>query len=253
MGASGARDGAEDRLLQRRVEDAARLAAERPRFLGFLDPRQRRLAESCLRRQGFSNVLFWGGYEGAERVWAGLFPAEDTAQPQAFPVRALRAEWSSGALSHRDFLGAVLSLGVERRAVGDILVSDGSCVLFLDANILPFVLQNLDKVGGARVTCGETDAAGVGRSDSFIPIEGTIASARLDCVVATLLHVSRGEAARVVESGRVSVDYEPCEKPARPVSDGAAVSVRGSGRFEILQIGPATKKGRLRFSARKFQ
>lgn len=245
----------QDGLFLKRVEDAVRLAARKPYFLGFLDPRQRALATSRLKALGFRNVLFWGGCDGAERVFAGFFPGGEEPAPEAFPVGALRVSWKAAparAVTHRDVLGSVLALGVLRRSVGDILVEEDGCLVFLDTGILPFVLQSLEKVGGASVRCREAPPGEAHREQKFEPIEDTIASARLDCVVASLLNLSRTAAALAIEHGRVQLNFEPCEKPTRLVSPGMTLSVRGAGRFDVLTVGPPTRKGRLRFSARKY-
>lgn len=242
----------EDRLLLARISDAVGLAGKRPYFFGFLDPHAKMLAERELTHLGFQNYLFWGGFDGAERVCAGLFP--DYIEPDAklFPIGAVGFRWRTGALSHRDFLGSLLAQGIERRAVGDIVIDGTSCTAILEQSIVPFILQNLKKVGGTGVSCEETDAGGLTRHEEFREIKDTIASPRLDCVVAALLNFSRGDAAKLIEAGLVTLNYEACQKIAQPVPEGARITARGHGRYQIERLGPPTKKGRLSFQAKKY-
>ncbi|MDR3644644.1 MAG: S4 domain-containing protein, partial [Clostridia bacterium] len=116
----------------------------------------------------------------------------------------------------------------------------------------PFVVESLQKVVGAGIVCAQADAGGLVRHDTFREIRDTVASPRLDCVMAALLNLSRGDAAELIGSGLVAVNYEVCSKPAQPVAEGAAVSARGYGRFLIERLGPETKKGRLGFLAKKY-
>ena len=122
--ASTSKPNVEDSLLQARIEDAIRLSEDHscPRFVGFLDERQQGVVRIILRKCGCDRFLFWGGYDGAERVLAGIFPSFMQPEPAAFPLDALAFSFRSGiSLSHRDFLGTMLSCGIKREKVGDIL------------------------------------------------------------------------------------------------------------------------------------
>lgn len=247
----------DERLLLARAGDAVRLSRKSVRFIGFLGPREQQLVKSRLEAIHFENALFWGGYKGAERVFAGFFPDRDEPDEAAFPLGAVRVSWREGALTHRDFLGSILSLGIERRAVGDIVPGDAasgdfSCAVVLDRTVLAFVSDNLLKVGGTAVDCAPADPGGIVRRETFRELRDTVASPRLDCVVAALLNLPREKAAELIRAGLVSLEYEACLKPTQQVPEGADLSARGYGRFIVDRIGPPTRKGRLGLTARKY-
>ena len=245
-----------DRLLASRVSDAIEAAGRQyvPHFVGFLDGHQRRVAQRvCDRMPGDGRVLFWGGFEDAERTVLGVFPPFGEPETAAFPIRCVRIRWRFRELTHRDFLGSLLSLGIRRDKIGDIAVGDGECMVMLDEAVARFVMQNLEKVGGAGVRCEEADEASVHVQAHFDELSDTVASPRLDCVVAALGGMSRTESGRLIASGLVSVDFETAVNPSAPVREGSTVSIRGHGRFIMDAIGPATRKGRLKFSARRYR
>ena len=248
-------DGA-DRLLASRTADAFEAAGRQyiPHFVGFLDGHQRRVAQQvCDRLAGECGALFWGGFEGAERTVLGVFPPFSEPEAGAFPIRCVRIVWKFRELTHRDFLGSLLSLGIRKDKIGDIVVGSGECMVMLDEAVSHFVLQNLEKVGGAGVRCEEAEGASVHVQADFEALTDTVASPRLDCVVASLGNMSRTESGRLITNGLVSVDFETVMNQAAPVCEGSTVSIRGHGRFIIDAIGPATRKGRLKFAARRYR
>jgi RNA-binding protein YlmH len=244
----------DERQLISRIEDALGAVGRYPRFLGFYDMHQRGVAIRVLEENSTRGCqyAFWGGYEGAERVYLGLFDAQETVEIDAFPLAGLKFTWKFGELTHRDFLGALLSLGLKREKLGDINAGECECSLVLDAAISGFVQQNLLKVGGSGVSCVSSDLKDVKKHQNYSDIADTVASARLDCVVAALVNVSRSEAEKLILNGSVAIDFETATNTAAKASEGSTVSIRGHGRFIIDSISSFTKKGRLRFAARKY-
>lgn len=123
-----------DDVLKARLEEAVRLASfsGKPGFVGFLEDYQAGTALTVAARLNFSNLKLWGGFPDAERVFFGAFPDGMQPRAQAFPIIALTVRYRAcDRLTHRDFLGALLHAGVDRSALGDILVEDGRCVFFL--------------------------------------------------------------------------------------------------------------------------
>lgn len=246
----------------------------------FLTPREAREATRCLAaRLRVGTALLVGGYPGAERVRAILLPdyLEGLADPRelsADPVVALAAAGFeeiaaaiSGAvvpvrikgsgyrvLSHRDYLGALLHLGLERDAIGDILpMSDDEAIVLTGVGMAAFLEDNLTHIASdvVRVTRMPTDTPLTyeRRLDS---IHDTVASPRLDCVVAALCNLSRDRAQTAVRGGLVELDYETVQSCDVEVEPPSTISVRGYGKFAVHEIGGETRKGRLRLSAGKY-
>ncbi len=229
----------------------------------FLSPRECALAEGYLGRRGTSFVS-WGGYAGAERRRVYLLPdymseAEDMAALSDYGfehgISALGITHGGyRQLSHRDYLGSVLGLGIKRNVIGDILVAeDGQCTLFCDSGIKVFLLCEFSRVANDKVKVRELSEDSLTLPERrFLPINDTVASARLDCVVGALCSLSRDKAKQLVISGAVEISFVPEERPDRVVEEGAMLSVRGFGRYRIISLCDKTRKGRYRLVAEKF-
>lgn len=238
----------EDALLRARIDDACELCEMRscPRFVGFLDEHRQTVARAVLREKGTSSFRFFGGYEGAERTILGVFPSFLPPEDDLFPLSAIGFRYRQTAqLSHRDFLGALLGVGIKREKLGDIVCGSGLTVVFADEELAPFLAESVNKVGseGVHAVFPYTDEVTVHRE--FREYQDTVASPRLDAVLKAALRISREEAARCIVAGAVSCNHMPCEAVAHTVKEGDVLSVRGAGRFLIATLGPLTKKGRL--------
>ena len=269
------------RLLLARLDDlCARGARGETAVSPFLTPREAKYAALCLSaRIGQGTALLWGGYPTAERTRAVILPdyTEGLVEPAALaadPVAALRAVGldepadtiseavvllriaGSGfrELGHRDYLGSALGLGLERDALGDILVEDPhTACLVTSAQIGRFLITGLEKVGTDTVKVALAPAGTRPASTRRLqPISDTVASERLDCVVAALCNLSREKAQTAIRSGLVELDYEPTDAVDETVEAPATISVRGFGKFAVHSFDGTTRKGRVRLVAGKY-
>lgn len=223
----------------------------------FLSPEERVRAAAHLERQG-ARFCFRGGYEEAERTVAIFLPdymEEDMLDTDdIFLPIAIRI---SGyvKLTHRSFLGALTALGIDRSAMGDILLFDWGAVLFALPSVAQFLLSEpspLERVGADKVKVTLCERSMIeGYKRSFIPFTDVIASERLDCAVAAFAGVSREKAKAATERGDVSLDYRVCTRPSEEIAEGAIISVRGVGKFKIESL-MKTKKDRIRLSALRY-
>lgn len=244
----------EDVLLRARVEDACELCERRscPRFVGFLDEHKQAVARAVLHEKGIDNFAFYGGYDGAERTVLGVFPSFLPIDVAQFPLAAIGFRYRLGAaLSHRDFLGALLGTGIRREKLGDIVCGTGQTVVFVDEELAPFLADTVRKIGteGVSIQYPFTESVAVTREVS--EWRDTVASPRLDAVLKAALRCSREEAARRITAGLVACNHMPCEAVAHTVREGDVLSVRGAGRFIVAALGPPTKKGRLLITIQK--
>ena len=151
----------EERVLLARVMDKLELAQNRgvPAHTPFLSPGERAAVEDLLRLCGPTRSLFWGGYPDAERAACVFLPdwqeAEDwQGDGESCPVRALRCTWSGGQkLTHRDFLGSILGLGLDREKVGDLLVADGRCDVLALEEVADFLVFHMEQAGRVKLKC----------------------------------------------------------------------------------------------------
>ena len=183
-----------------------------------------------------------------------LFLPEWMAEPDGTEIAAVRAACRSGGdLTHRDFLGSLMGMGIVREKIGDILVGpDSADVLVLDT-VAEFLAQSWESAGRVKLQVAEIDPGCV-----HIPEirreerRDTVSSLRLDNVLAAVFSLSRGRAAEAVEKGSVQVNYVTCVKPDKPVSAGDTITCRGLGKCVLDSVGAPTKKGRLPVDIRRY-
>lgn len=242
----------ETELLLARIRDTAEicLKTSRPKFLGFLSSAEAVLAEQTLKTFAVDFSLF-GGYESAERVMLGCFPEWDT--DKGYPIAAVTFKFRNGAeLTHRDFLGSLMALGIKRETVGDILIEEGRAVAFVSEEIRGYIKTQVTKIGREGVAVEEGYSLPLPVSDTLTPFSDTAASERLDCIIAALCGFSRGKASEVLNLGLVTVNSVVTTKPTKTVSAGDIISVRGKGRFVIDTLDGRTKKNRIIINYRKY-
>ncbi len=241
-------------VLISRINDAVRLCdvSASPKFVGFLRPEEvSEIINEChLERVKHS---FFGGYKDAERVYFGVFPEWCDKEEAFFPISALTFTYrSSQQLSHRNFLGTFMSLGIARETVGDILIESGRAVAFFSSDITGFVKSQITKISGEGVTITEGFALPLPGMSGFSEFTDTVASARLDCVVASLIGSSRSKAGEFIEQKLVLINSVCCEKTVKTVKSGDTVTIRSKGKFIIDSIDGKTKKDRLILKAKKY-
>lgn len=239
-------DLAADRACEKRMAELAGRAARtgRAQYSNFLSPTEMQQARICAKQAGVLLESF-GGFENAERRVAAFFDAPD-ADCLRWPVVCVRLGWDKrfDTLGHRDILGSLMSLGMDRALLGDIVVGTGEAHLFALPAAAKRVQAELAQAGGATLSVEileEIPALSAGEGES---VRGTVASLRLDAVLDLAFRLSRGRAAELVKSGRVQVDHILELRPDRKLSEGAVLSVRGMGRAELAEIGGQTKKDR---------
>lgn len=244
-----------DSLLYARLADAAGLclAHNQTGFVGFLDERETSMAQSFAASQKLSHTLLWGGYPDAERNLFGVFP--DFLDPIAdwFPIRALTFTFRvQDCLNHRDFLGALLSHGVRRDAIGDILIEPGRAVAFVKEEIAGYLLGQVETIGRVGVRAEEGVRMPLPPPRPMLEIPGVVSSLRLDCVAAVCTHLSREKTAAMIREGLVMLNHQTVTVPSQMVQSTDKLSIRGKGRFLLDSVGTATKKGRFHLVIKKY-
>ncbi len=231
------------------ILSAAKTASKRgiPRFVRFLDPAERREAQTIAEREGCSFGAF-GGYADAERQIGCFAPENGLPVPEAYPLTVLcsAVDLRFSSVTHRDLLGAYMSLGLTRNCLGDIIVTENQIILFSDSAAAPYIADNLTGAGRVSLCFREE------RTDKIlIPqprgtyFRAVVASLRLDAVLSAAFHLSRSSAAERIRSGDVKLDYVPCCRPDVQTAQGAILSLRGMGRAKLVSIDGMTKKDRI--------
>lgn len=242
----------EERYLSVHIADMQRLAQRSgvPRFSAFLNEREAVVAECAVK----GSLCFYGGYKGAMRTVCGVIErtyAQELSPEDIFPVQAVTFSFrKNDRLTHRDFLGALLALGIERKLLGDILVAEGYAVVFVLETAAQLVL-GVDKIGNIGVTAESGITKPLPEQKTQL-ITATVSSLRLDCVVSAAANTSRERSAALIKSGMVNADFSPCTNVSAQVKENTVISIRGSGRYRLTGISGETRKGKLRITIEKY-
>lgn len=240
----------EDRLLLAKVWDKINAGIRKniSANTGFLTLREISMTKYLF--GDLDGLHRFGGYPEAERQMLIYLPDyldSSALMEDDSPLVCLRATfYESDSPSHRDFLGALMGIGITRETIGDICVNKGSCDFFVTAEIAPYILQNFISAGRTKLRIEKIPLSQVVVPDPETKeIRDTVASIRLDSIISSGFRIGRSLAAQYIASGKVSINGLPCEKPDKAVNQGAKISVRGLGKIKLSTINGETKKGRI--------
>ncbi|VBB06184.1 Hypothetical protein LUCI_1400 [Lucifera butyrica] len=245
-----------DGEMAARLLDSAEsaLKSRRYRVSDFIDPFGAGVAETISAHYGQLVVTLDGGYTGAERVKAAFAHQDFLGKPE-FDLAGLSIVWDTRfyQLTHRDVLGALMGLGIKRDVLGDIIMTGNGCQVVLDTSFVPFIAQNLLKVGNAPVIVQTVDLAAIApHEEKMKEIRTTVASLRLDVVAAAGFGLSRTKMASEISAEKIKVNWQTGKNSAQTVKAGDVISMRGRGRVEICEIIGQTKKGRTSILLKRF-
>ncbi len=246
----------EDKLVLSRAEDAIKLSERNYQIktVGFLNPHQRSLILKSLHFGGDVRVSFEGGYPSAERTMMLCVPEYLEADTDEIISVVKITGRDIGSLTHRDYLGSLMGLGITRENIGDILCTECGAFVFVRCEIADYILNNLEKIGrnGVKLElckCADTEIP----EPKIREIKGTVSSLRLDAVLSLSTGLSRTRAAELISAGQISLNWEVCDSPSRKLCEGDLISARGLGRMRVESIGGLTRKGRIGLSVARFE
>ena len=225
-------------LFEKRMKELSKNAYYRGvlTFSDFLDLNELHMLHSLPKNESGVKVETFGGYALAERQMAAFIPDALFFQ-QDYPISCIQirpaAEKFAESLTHRDYLGAILNLGIERSKIGDILVDGKTAHVFCHENMAPFLMQELCRVRHTNVS-------------------GTVSSVRLDSVIALAFSTSRSSIISLIEGGKVFVNGKNILSNGYNLKEGDIVSVRGRGKFRFEEVGGITKKNRYHISLARY-
>lgn len=212
----------------------------------FLDPAESIDVEPVVRK--YSNCFF-GGYENAERKI--LIIGSDKADIAKDYIEIVTIE-SNKPLSHREILGSLLGLGINRDVIGDILINGLRADVFIIKEISKYVIQNLEKIGREKIKIYKNSYENlIEVKNTFKEIKTTVASLRLDAIISASTGLSREVSSKLIENEKVKINYKVITNSSKQIKEGDKISVRGYGRIELSEILGETKKERIRVIIKK--
>lgn len=267
----------EKRIVTRALELARRSRDSSTRVSSFLNIREQKLIKTALLSDGSFCFTFYGGFPDAERRVLICFPeyimysmmlspghidVDHDAQLEQLcresvgdNIKLLRISCSEHVkLTHRDYMGAVLSLGLERSAIGDIL-PDGehSAYIFATTTVATLIHDTLTSVGRTPVSVEfcKNDTS-VHLKHETAESQAVASSLRFDCVISAITGVSREKAKLIIKQGHAELNYFSQASPDDSVGDGDIISVRGYGKYKLADTKGVTSKGKARITVLKY-
>ncbi len=250
---------ANERLLLTRIAEKAETCRTRGYLTStrFLDLHEGALARRLLEALGNPRHVFWGGYDRAERQALLFLPdwMEESAVEEECPLAAVRCMRSKrDALTHRDYLGSLMGLGLRRDCIGDILVGEHGADIIVLKEIVPFLLMNYEKAGRKQLSVSALPLTALLVPEEKVHlVRDTVASMRVDAIVASMFRMPRTRAADAVRAGRVYVNQQQCLRVDKEIGVHDRITLRGKGRGEVDDVLGESRKGRIVVSLKRFE
>ena len=238
-----------DLLLEKRIQELANLADRKGcvMFTDFLNLNEQNILHYSLQKFSWVCGETFGGYEGAERVMAAFVP-DILYSDWDYPVACIRIEplnrKFAEQLSHRDILGALMNLGIERSKTGDIAICETEAYLFCHMAMASLICDELTRIRHTSVKCSICELNDFSWKPNTELIRGSVASVRLDSIIALAFQASRSSLLSLIEEGKVFVNGKLITTNAYGLKENDLISVRGLGKFKYRNVTGQTKKGR---------
>lgn len=243
-----------DKIIEmRKVIDKIELVLNNHSFesTDFLDPYERLMAKSILNRFMEVNYIENGGIIQAERQIITIYPSYYSELDVPKDIVCLQINVDTDELSHKDFLGSILNLGIKRTKLGDILVHEGYADIIVKQEISDFILFNLNKIKNRKVAIEEKSLESILFVESeYKEINKVLSSYRLDVYISATYNLSRQESIDIIKSEYVKVNWENIDKASKEITVGDIVSVRGYGRSTLHSVEGISKKGKIKANIR---
>lgn len=240
-----------EEMLKKRLRELAQKCYQSSQytFTDFLGLGEASCFYEIEKELSYVPCTIWGGACDTERVMIRFGGAEQLGYEEDFPIVCLKiiplSEKFADALTHRDYLGALMNLGIERDTLGDIVRDGNAAWLFCMDKIADYIKANLTRVKHTAVMCTDADDPPASAQRERQEMKIQVTSERIDCVAAKLCRLSRSEASELFRQKRIFVDGRLCENNSRELKPGEKVSIRGYGRFEFAQETGISKKGKM--------
>ena len=247
----------EESMLQKRLVELSRLAYNRGIviFSDFLNLNELNILHTTPKDMFLSQYKTYGGYDLSERQMAVFLP-DALYYDYEYPIQIIEVTPSSKRfaedLTHRDYLGALMNLGIERSKVGDIIVEDQKGLIFVKEELAEYIADNLTVVRHTNANTSIGKGVKVDYEPRFEELKGTVSSIRLDSVLALAYPLSRSKITAQIEAGKVFVNGKLITSNGYRLKDNDIISVRKMGRIAYDGILSETKKGRYLISVRKY-
>lgn len=250
----------EDNILKARLIDLAKKAYQQNiyTYSSFLNPTELCILDDIRDEIKYIDYEIFGGAEGNERRMVGFGSEAMFGYEGVWPISIICVapilDKFAEELGHRDLLGALMNLGIDRSVLGDIIVKGKRAYIFVQDNMAPYIMEKLTKVRHTNVRCSLIDDGNAvdELKPAFEDIECIVASLRFDAVIAALTKKSRSDVIGLFQSQKVSLNGRICEKNSMVLKPEDVFSIRGYGKYIYVGEERETRKGRLYTKVKKY-
>lgn len=227
-----------------------------PKLTDFLNPRERYIVHSLVSGNDLL-VSEEGAFIGAERKRMFIYPNYHVPEAGDYRVTVFKVKYPTKflTLQHKDVLGSLMSLGIDRSKYGDIRMMDDEVQFAVTTELKDYMVANFTSIGKANVSIEEIQdkETFIVTSDEWLEETQVVSSMRLDAIIASLINVSRQKAAMLIRSEKVRVNWTSEVNPAAELFEEDILSIRGFGRFKIIAIEGRTRKDKVRLITGKLE
>lgn len=236
----------EEQLISKRFLDLARIADTKyiSTYTDFLNINEQSLFYNVIKELPLINYTFYGGYDSAERCILGFYNEQ-----YEFPITCIKIGPKNlkfaKELTHRDYLGALISLGIDRSKLGDIIIDDNFAYLFCHTSIADYIIDNLHIIKHTNVVAQLFDLQDFKFEPKFKELQANVSSVRLDSILAVAFNISRSKVTEYISKGKVFINGRNIISNNYNLKEKDVISLRGMGKFSFEGVNYTTKKGRL--------
>ena len=238
-------------LLKKRLAELAEKSYRNNQyvFTNFLNMSEMNAFYEMRKEISYIPFTAFGGTDACERLMIRFGSEELFGYEEPFPISCIKAEplieKFADNFSHRDFLGAIMNLGIEREVVGDIAIKGKTAYIFCTEKIAPYIVENLVQVKHTSMRTEILEYAPDILKPALEKREVTAASERIDGVLGKLCNLSRSQSILAFREKKVYVNGRQCENNSYQLKAGDVSTCRGFGKFVYEGVKYQTKKGKL--------
>lgn len=252
----------EELKLQKRLSELSNISYQRgiAVFSDFLNLNELNILHITPKHMFRVPYQLYGGHAYAERQMVSFLPdalyMSEIDNKDGYPISLIQVTplhfKYTEELTHRDYLGAVLNLGIDRSKIGDIIVLEHEAVIFVQQHLADFIADELVRVRHTTVQAKLIPACEFDYTPAYKEIKSTVASVRLDSILSLAFPMSRTKMTKLIEGAKVYVNGKLITTNSYQVKDDDIISVRGLGKLAYRGMGAATKKGRYYVTVHKY-
>lgn len=248
-------DKSADLIFEAHIRDLISMAEKTGKifFSGFLSEHEACSAQRIVQRYK-CNFLFFGGYESAEMSILAVSYGY-SALKEDFPIKCLKITSTNkkSSLNHRDYMGALMSVGINRDSFGDIIAFPTYAYVFVRSSISDYLINSITSVGRDKCVISQVDFCALHfNGNKFEEKTIIISSSRIDCFVSVICSLSRERSAEIINNRLVFINGIEAKNTSQKINENDKIVIRKFGKYIVGPIEGKTHKDRFKLTVKKY-